>query len=87
LRGRYSGNSRVISVALTPCPKHGVLQMRVPWAGAHSRFTLAFEAFAIKVLLASRSVKAACELLGLSWQAAHQVSRPRAPSARCRGVP
>jgi transposase len=55
------------------CPKHLVLQMRVPWAGAHSRFTLAFEAFAIKVLLTSRSVKAACELLGLSWQAAHQV--------------
>jgi transposase len=55
------------------CLEHGVLQMRVPWAGVHSRFTLAFEAFAIKVLLASRSVKAACELLGLSWQAAHQI--------------
>ena len=55
------------------CAEHGVLQMKVPWAGTHGRFTLAFEAFAIKVLLASRSVKAACELLGLSWQAAHQI--------------
>jgi transposase len=47
--------------------------MAVPWAGKHSRFTLAFEAFAIKVLLASRSVKSACELLKISWEAAHSI--------------
>lgn len=63
-------------VSRTPrsdCAEHGILQMKVPWAGKHSRFTLAFEAFAIKVLLASRSVKSACELLKISWEAAHAI--------------
>jgi len=39
----------------------------VPWAGPRSRFTLLDERFAIEVLLACRSVSAAAELLGLSW--------------------
>jgi len=39
----------------------------VPWAGKRSRFTLLYERFAIEVLLACRSVSAAAELLGLSW--------------------
>lgn len=39
----------------------------VPWAGQRSRFTLLYERFAIEVLLASRSVSAAAQLLGLSW--------------------
>ena len=39
----------------------------VPWAGKRSRFTLRYERFAIEVLLACRSVSAAAELLGLSW--------------------
>jgi transposase len=56
-------------MARTPradCPEHGVLTMETPWAGRHGRFTLAFEAFAIKVLLACRSISSACGLLGLS---------------------
>jgi transposase len=40
----------------------------VPWAGPRSRFTLLYERFAIEVLLACRSVSAAAELLGLSWE-------------------
>jgi transposase len=44
-----------------------------PWAGKHSRFTLMFEAWAVQVLQASRSTSAACELLGLSWSAAHTI--------------
>ena len=63
-------------VSRTPrseCKEHGILQMKVPWAGKHSRFTLAFEAFAIKVLLASRSVKAACALLKIGWEGAHSI--------------
>lgn len=63
-------------VSRTPrasCKEHGILQMQVPWAGKHSRFTLAFEAFAIKVLLASRSVKAACALLKINWDGAHSI--------------
>jgi hypothetical protein len=44
-----------------------------PWAGKHSRFTLFFEAFAIEVLQACRTVKAAAALLGLSWDAAQTI--------------
>lgn len=49
------------------CREHGVKTVRVPWAGAGSRFTLLFERFAIDVLLASRSLTQAKELLGLHW--------------------
>ncbi len=55
------------------CPEHGVSQMKVPWAEKHSRFTLAFEAFAIKVLQASRSVAAAKGLLRLNWESIHTI--------------
>ena len=49
--------------------------VNVPWASRQSRFTLMFEAWAVQVLLASRSTSAACELLGLSWSAAHSIMR------------
>ena len=45
----------------------------VPWAGARSRFTLLYERFAIEVLLACRSVSAAAELMGLSWDELHSI--------------
>lgn len=49
------------------CPDHGVKTTAAPWAGKHSRFTLLFEAFAVEVLKACRTVGAAAALLGLSW--------------------
>lgn len=49
------------------CPEHGVKTIMPPWADKHSRFTLLFEAFAIEVLQACRTIKAAATLLGLSW--------------------
>jgi len=52
------------------CSKHGVKTVAVPWAGKHARFTLLFEAFAIKVIEASRTLQDARGLLGLNW---HQV--------------
>ena len=52
------------------CKQHGVKSVAVPWAGKNSRFTLLFEAFAIRVLQAARSVEEARKLLGLNW---HQV--------------
>lgn len=52
------------------CETHGVKTVTIPWAGKNSRFTLLFEAFAIRVLTASRSVEEARKLLGLNW---HQV--------------
>ena len=51
----------------TRCPQHGVKTIAAPWAGRHSRFTLLFEAFAVEVLQACRTVGAAADLLGLSW--------------------
>lgn len=51
------------------CPDHGVVTVNVPWAGAHSRFTLAFEAFAIQILQACADIQSAAQLLGLSWRA------------------
>jgi transposase len=65
-------------VSRTPranCGEHGIHQVKVPWAGKHSRFTLAFEALAIKVLQACRSVKAACELLKINWDAAQEIMK------------
>jgi len=50
------------------CPDHGVSTVAVPWAGAHSRFTLAFEAFAIQILQACADIQSAANLLGLSWR-------------------
>lgn len=55
------------------CSEHGVKTIQPPWAGKHSRFTLLFEAFAIEVLQASRNVKAAAALLGLTWECVQRI--------------
>lgn len=55
------------------CLRCGVKTCSVPWSQKHSRFTLLFEAFAIAVLQASSSVKAAAALLGLGWEALHDI--------------
>ena len=55
------------------CGEHGVETIVPPWAGKHSRFTLLFEAFAIEVLQACRTVNAAAALLGLSWDAVQSI--------------
>jgi len=55
------------------CLDHGVKTIVAPWAGKHSRFTLFFEAFAIEVLQACRTIKAAAALLGISWDAAQTI--------------
>jgi transposase len=49
------------------CAKCGVKTVAVPWAEKHSRFTLMFEAFALRVLQACSNVQKAAELLGLNW--------------------
>jgi transposase len=41
------------------CSEHGVKTLNAPWASKNSRFTLLFEAFAIKLLLAARSIESA----------------------------
>lgn len=51
----------------TNCPECGVKTCAVPWAEPHGRFTLLFEAFAIRVLQAASSVEVARRLLKLTW--------------------
>jgi transposase len=63
----------VARVPRTNCPECGVLNAEVPWAEPHGRFTLLFEAFAIRVLKASSSIEKGRRILGLSWHAAHSI--------------
>ena len=58
------------------CPEHGVVQVKVPWAEPHGRFTLLMERFVIDVLQACQTVKGACTLVGITWdQAWHVLER------------
>lgn len=57
----------------TNCPDCGVLNIHIPWAAPHGRFTLLFEAFAIQVLQASSSIEKGRQLLGLSWNAVQRI--------------
>ena len=67
---------RTVLKARTPrtdCPDCGVLAVALPWAEPHGRFTLLFEAFAVKVLQACSSVERARVLLNLSWGSVQQI--------------
>jgi transposase len=55
------------------CKEHGVKAVRVPWAEPGSRFTLHFEAFAVAVIAACRSLSQAAELLGLHWDSVQRI--------------
>ena len=55
------------------CEEHGVIQVHVPWAEPHGRFTVLMERFVIDVLLACQTVKAACQLLNITWDQAWNV--------------
>ena len=57
------------------CEQHGVKTMSLPWAGKHSRFTQLFEAFAVNVILASKSLQDAGKLLRLSWDQLHAIMK------------
>lgn len=62
-------------VPRSSCDACGVKTIAVPWAGKHSRFTLMFEAFAIDMLLAARSVQAASTMLGIDWSTAQAIMK------------
>jgi len=55
------------------CSKHGVKTVKVPWAEPGSRFTLHFEAFAVAVIAACRSLTQAAEWLGLHWESVQRI--------------
>ena len=57
----------------TNCTECGVRNVHIPWASPHGRFTLLFEAFAIRVLKASSSIDRGRRLLGLGWEAAQRI--------------
>jgi len=54
------------------CPKHGVVQVRVPWAEDDGRTTVAMESHCIDVLLEC-NLSGAGRLTGLGWDALWQV--------------
>jgi transposase len=49
------------------CPEHGILQVKVPWAEARSRFTILMERMVIDVLRECSTVEGARRILRLSW--------------------
>lgn len=61
------------AIPRSKCGQCGVKTIATSWSNKHSRFTLMFEAFAIRVLVAASNVKKAAELLGLSWDTAHAI--------------
>ena len=56
----------IARVPRTNCPDCGVKTCEVPWAEPHGRFTLMFEAFAIRVLQAAASVERNRSRVGIS---------------------
>jgi transposase len=63
----------IARVPRTNCSECGVKTCNVPWAEPHGRFTLMFEAFAIRVLQAAASTEQARLLLGLSWKSMQRI--------------
>jgi transposase len=63
----------VARVPRTNCAKCGVKTCDVPWAEPHGRFTLMFEAFAIRVLQAAASIEQARLLLKLHWDSLQRI--------------
>jgi transposase len=57
------------------CPEHVAKTIDVPWSDPERHFTLLFEKFTIDVLKACKSIKAAKNLLGLSWDELHLIQK------------
>ena len=62
------------AVPVVECSEHGAQTVQVPWAEGSSRFTLFFESFAIQVLEACPTARAA-ELLKISWDEADGIKQ------------
>ncbi len=60
-------------VPRTNCRDCGIKTCGVPWAEPHGRFTMMFEAFAIRVLQAAASTEQARQLLRLSWNSVQRI--------------
>ncbi|MFA5250648.1 MAG: ISL3 family transposase [Parachlamydiales bacterium] len=56
------------------CGKHGILQIKIPWAQGHSRFTLMFQVLAIS-LLKECTVSGAAKILRITWDQAWHIMK------------
>jgi transposase len=56
------------------CDKHGILQIKIPWAQGHSHFTLMFQALAINLLMEC-TVSGAAKILRISWDQAWHIMK------------
>lgn len=63
----------VARVPRVSCDEHGVKTVEVPWSSPHSRFTTAFEAFAIAVLQGTTVQSKAASLLDLTEAQVHEL--------------
>lgn len=63
----------VATLPRAKCSKCGVKTVAVPWSEKYSRFTLMFEAFAIRVIQAAGNLKAAASLLRLDWSSVQRI--------------
>src|SRR3970282_2280609 len=68
------------------CGEHGVVQVKVPWAEARSRFTLLFERLAIDVL-SQCDVTGATKILRISWDEAWGIMERAVKRGRQRKAP
>lgn len=53
------------------CQEHGIVTVRVRWAGSHSRFSVHFERLAIDLLQAFKKQKKVAEMLRISFDQLH----------------
>ena len=61
------------SVPRTNCPDCGVKTIHIPWAEPYGRFTLMFQAFAIRLLQTASNIEKARVFLRLSWASTQEI--------------
>lgn len=76
----------VARVPRVECPRHGVRQIKVPWAEDRSRFTALFEALVID-WLKEACLSAVAERLGLSWDQVDGIMQRAVRRGKARQTP
>jgi len=66
------------------CPEHGVVNVSLPWAEPHGRFTVLMEAWIIEVLKECATITGACYLTDLSWDEVFGVMQRAVARGRMR---
>jgi transposase len=78
-RWRHLDSCQFQTILICPVPRvecltHGSQMVQVPWAEPYGRFTGLFERLAID-MMQECSMSAACEILGISWDAADGIKQ------------